>query len=55
MQTNEKGFLLCPKCMEKTDVKVLPETVIRNGVLFCKHCKKEFIINHNSASAKCQS
>ena len=55
METNEKGFLLCPKCRKKTNVKVLPETVMLNYVLYCKHCKKEIIINHNPDSAKCQS
>lgn len=55
LKTNENGFLLCPKCGKKTNVKVLPETVMLNYVLFCKHCKKETIINHNTASAECQS
>ena len=51
LKTNENGFLLCPKCGKKTNVKVLPTTVMKDYVLYCKHCKKEIIINYKPASA----
>lgn len=48
IRKNENGFLLCPKCGKKTNVKVLPETVMKDYVLFCKHCKQETIIDYKA-------
>lgn len=48
IKKNESGFLLCPKCGKKTNVKVLPKTVMTDYVLFCKHCKSETIIDYKA-------
>jgi hypothetical protein len=45
LTTNEKGFVLCPKCRKATKTKVLPTTRINNFPLYCQWCKKEFIID----------
>jgi hypothetical protein len=45
LTTNEKGFVLCPKCRKATRTKVLPTTRINNFPLYCQWCKKEFIID----------
>ena len=41
----ESKWVLCPLCGNKTRLKLLPETVIRNYLLFCPKCKGETIIN----------
>lgn len=38
-------WIPCPKCNEKTNVKVYQDTVLFNFPLLCPHCKKESIIN----------
>ena len=45
MQTNDKGFLICPWCGKPTKVKVLPETQLKLFPLFCPWCKVETVIN----------
>lgn len=45
MKVSDKGFVLCPKCGQRTKTKVLPETVLRHFPLFCPWCKKEYIID----------
>lgn len=41
----DSRWVLCPLCGSKTRVKLLPETVLQNYLLFCPKCKKETIIN----------
>ncbi len=41
----ESKWVLCPLCKNKTRVKLLPDTVLKNYLLFCPKCKKEFIVN----------
>lgn len=48
MKVNENGFLLCPKCRKKTNVKVLPGTVLKQFPLYCNRCREAFIIEHNA-------
>jgi len=45
MQTNEKGFVLCPVCGKATKTKVLPQTRLQQFPLFCPWCKRESIVN----------
>ena len=44
MNTQETKWILCPKCSEKTRVKIKETTVIKDFPLYCHRCKKEFII-----------
>jgi endogenous inhibitor of DNA gyrase (YacG/DUF329 family) len=53
LKTNENGFLLCPKCGKKTNVKVLPETELKNFPLYCNRCKVATKIDHKKIT--CQS
>jgi transcription elongation factor Elf1 len=53
MKTNENGFLICPKCGKKTNVKVLPETELKNFPLYCNRCKVATKIDHKKIT--CQS
>jgi hypothetical protein len=46
MKTNENGFLLCPKCGKKTNIKVLPNTELKNFPLYCNRCKVATKIDH---------
>lgn len=41
----ETHWIYCPKCGEKTKVKVYEQTVIKKFPLFCPWCKSESIIN----------
>lgn len=45
VQTDSKGFILCPHCGRKTKTKVTPKTELREFPLFCPWCKKETTIN----------
>ena len=40
-----KGWVLCPKCVAKTRLKLLPETELKFFPLFCPKCRRESIIN----------
>lgn len=48
MKTNEKGFLLCPRCGKKTNVKTIPGTALKKFPLYCPKCKRETIIEHKA-------
>lgn len=37
-------WLLCPKCHNRTRVKVRTDTVLLNFPLFCPKCKREMIV-----------
>lgn len=49
METNERGFLICPICGHKTNVKVLPNTVLRRFPLYCNRCKTAVTIDYQKA------
>lgn len=38
-------WLLCPVCKNKTRIKLLEETELKNFPLFCPKCKQETIIS----------
>ena len=48
----ETTFVLCPLCGGKTRLKLLPETVLQNYLLFCPKCKKEVIISADHQKIK---
>lgn len=37
--------IVCPKCGHATQVKILPTTALADFPLFCKHCRRETIVN----------
>ncbi|MGP1404713.1 MAG: cysteine-rich KTR domain-containing protein, partial [Catonella sp.] len=42
---NERQWLLCPVCKNKTRVKIRKDTELKNFPLFCPKCKQETLIN----------
>ena len=38
-------WIKCPKCSEKTRVKVKATTIMKDFPLFCTWCKQETLIN----------
>ena len=42
---NNEKWVLCPVCRNKTRIKVRPDTVLENFLLFCLKCKKEILVN----------
>ena len=42
MDTN---WLLCPRCQNKTRVKVKKDTILEKFPLFCPKCKLDVIVN----------
>lgn len=38
-------WLLCPRCKNKTDVKVYEDTTLLYFPLYCPHCKQEMLIH----------
>lgn len=45
VMTDDKGFVLCPKCGKRTKTKISPDTVLKRFPLFCPWCKKEMVID----------
>ena len=41
----ETKWVTCPECGSKTRVKIKQTTIIKDFLLFCHHCKKEFTID----------
>lgn len=46
MEVNERGFLLCPRCGHKTNIRVLPKTELKDFPLYCNRCRASTTINH---------
>ena len=42
---NERQWLLCPVCGNKTQVQIREDTELKNFPLFCPKCKQEILIN----------
>lgn len=38
-------WILCPVCKNKTRIKMLKSTELRNFPLFCPKCKNETLVN----------
>lgn len=38
-------WLLCPDCGKKTRVKLRKDTELKNFLVFCNWCKKEFLVD----------
>lgn len=45
-KVGKDGFLVCPVCGGQTKTKVLAGTELRSFPLYCKHCKKQTVIDH---------
>ena len=41
----ETQWIICPKCGEKTKVKLQKSTIMKNFLLYCHKCKKEFTVD----------
>ena len=41
----ETQWIICPKCGEKTKVKLQKSTIMKNFLLYCHRCKKEFTVD----------
>lgn len=41
----ETRWILCPKCGEKTRVKIQETTKLKDFLLYCHRCKIEFVVN----------
>ena len=48
--TDEKEWILCPLCDNKTRLQIREDTILENFPLFCPKCRKELIINANKLS-----
>ena len=42
---NDKEWVLCPVCGNRTRTKVRTDTILLNFPLFCPKCKHEQIVN----------
>lgn len=42
---NDKEWILCPICGNKTRLKIRRDTQLRNFPLFCPKCKQETLID----------
>ncbi|RGD22478.1 conjugal transfer protein [Subdoligranulum sp. AM23-21AC] len=38
-------WLLCPVCKNKTRIKLRPDTILENFLLYCPKCKQETLIH----------
>ena len=48
--TDEKEWILCPLCDNKTRLQIREDTILKNFPLFCPKCRKELIINARKLS-----
>ncbi len=44
-KSEEKHWVLCPVCVAKTRLQLLPETELKVFPLFCPKCRRESIVN----------
>ena len=40
----ENNWILCPRCRNKTRIKIRGDTVLENFPLYCPKCKQENLI-----------
>ena len=38
-------WVLCPKCHQKTRLRILTDTILKNFPLFCPKCREETLID----------
>ncbi|MBE5750327.1 MAG: conjugal transfer protein [Clostridiales bacterium] len=48
----ETKWIICPECGEKTRVKIKQTTIMKDFLLFCNHCKKEFTVDVENFTVK---
>ena len=41
----ETKWIVCPECGEKTKVELQAATIMKNFLLYCHRCKKEFTVD----------
>lgn len=41
----QSKWILCPICTNKTRIRILEDTELKNFPLFCPKCKQETLIN----------
>jgi hypothetical protein len=46
--------IVCPKCGHATQVKILPTTALVDFPLYCKHCRRETIVNMSQNQSQCR-
>lgn len=39
------GLYVCPNCRQKTNQAARPDTTATNLLLWCRHCKAEYLVN----------
>lgn len=44
MKILELKWILCPKCLSKTRIKIREDTELKNFPLYCPKCKQETLI-----------
>ena len=44
-ESEHQEWILCPKCGNKTRLKLRKDTVLTNFPLFCPKCKRETVIS----------
>ena len=49
IKINDRGFILCPGCGQRTNTMVLYETILKSFPLYCNHCKRTHIIDYKRA------
>ncbi|MBE5869526.1 MAG: conjugal transfer protein [Lachnospiraceae bacterium] len=45
----ESEWLLCPRCQNKTRIKIRPDTTLEKFPLFCPKCKLNVLISFKNA------
>ena len=48
----ETKWIICPECGEKTRVKIKQTTIMKDFLLFCHHCKREFTVDVENFEVK---
>ncbi|OUP45002.1 MULTISPECIES: cysteine-rich KTR domain-containing protein [Bacillota] len=43
--TNDRKWLLCPVCGNKTRIQICFDTILKNFPLYCPKCKQETLID----------
>lgn len=41
----KETWVLCPACKNKTRIRVLEDTILKNFPLFCPKCKQEYLVD----------
>lgn len=50
----EDGKVICPSCGRPTQYRVRPDTLAKNWPVWCKHCRRETIVNIDVSLSQCR-